>query len=141
MSHRPEPKSRTVSEQMSRMPREGTGPELALRRILHRRGLRYRVNYSELPGSPDIAFTRARLAVFVDGCFWHGCPRHGTMPKNNREWWRTKIERNRQRDAEKDEALREQGWVPIHVWEHEDPAEAADTIVDIWKKQVASDPT
>ena len=94
----PLPKSRLVSEQMSRMPRSSTGPEVALRRALHAAGLRFRVHLRELPGTPDIAFTRAKVAVFVDGCFWHGCAQHGVLPKNNREWWREKLGRNRDRE-------------------------------------------
>ena len=72
-----------------------------------------------LPGRPDIGFTRARMAVFVDGCFWHRCPAHGTLPKNNAEWWLAKLDRNVGRDREKDAALVEAGWLPVHVWEHE----------------------
>src|SRR3954451_16345183 len=84
---RPSALNAKVSAQMSRMPRERTGPEMLLRRELHRRGMRFRVNYRALPGRPDIAFTRARLAVFVDGCFWHLCPLHAVPPKNNGQWW------------------------------------------------------
>ena len=106
----PAPLNAAVTEQMRRMPRASTGPERLLRRILHRRGLRYRINYAELPGRPDLAFTRARLAVFVDGCFWHRCPAHGLVPKNNRDWWTAKLERERgARSEEKDEALRRPG--------------------------------
>lgn len=106
-----------------------TTPELALRRELHRRGLRYRVDYPVLPRrKADIVFTKARVAVFVDGCFWHGCPEHGTWPKNNAEWWRAKIEANRARDADTDERLRAEGWKVIRVWEHEEPAAAAERV-------------
>lgn len=135
MSEKPTPKNMAVSRQMSRMPREDTGPEMAIRRLLHASGLRYRVNYRELPGSPDIALTRAEVAVFIDGCFWHGCPDHGTLPKNNQEWWRRKLERNRERDAEKDAELRERGWRPVHFWEHEDPVTAAEKIIDLWRRR------
>lgn len=123
----------TVSAQMQRMPRHSTGPEMLLRRELHRRGLRFRVHPKDLPGRPDIVFTRARLAVFVDGCFWHMCKEHGTIPKNNREWWLAKLQRNVERDTEKDEALREAGWTPVHVWEHTDLSEAADTVERLWR--------
>jgi DNA mismatch endonuclease Vsr len=78
---RPEASSKQVSAQMKRMPRENSGPELRLRRILHSRGLRYRTNLRGLPGTPDLVFSAAKIAVFVDGCFWHQCPEHGTMPK------------------------------------------------------------
>jgi DNA mismatch endonuclease (patch repair protein) len=110
----------TVSAQMSRMPRAATGPEMALRRGLHRAGLRYRVNVRGLPGTPDIVFTKARIAVFVDGCYWHLCPRHACIPKTNTEWWLAKFEENRARDRRKDAALRKDGWLPLHVWEHQD---------------------
>jgi DNA mismatch endonuclease (patch repair protein) len=118
------------------MPRTSTGPELLLRRALHRRGLRYRVNFRGLPGRPDVAFTRARLAVFVDGCFWHRCPEHGSLPKNNRNWWAAKLDRNVERDREQDETLRALGWLSIRVWEHEDPLTAADHIETVWRRRV-----
>ena len=86
---------------MKRMPRKDTGPEVLVRRALHRLGLRYRVNYRGLPGTPDIAFTRARIAVFVDGCFWHSCPEHGVTPKANRQWWTDKLQATVERDGRK----------------------------------------
>src|SRR6266498_3150944 len=99
----PVPLSRAVSEQMSRHPRRDTGVEVVVRRALHRRGLRYRVHVP-VPGMPrrtiDVVFTRARVAVFLDGCFWHGCPDHGMIPRSNAEWWRNKLRRTRERDAE-----------------------------------------
>jgi DNA mismatch endonuclease, patch repair protein len=131
---RPEPLSTAVSRQMSRMPSRGSGPELQLRRELHRRGLRFRVQ-AALPGRPDIVLSRARLAIFVDGCFWHLCPSHGTLPKNNADWWRTKLERNVARDREKDRLLSSQGWLPLHVWEHEDVPAAADGIAELWRQR------
>ena len=113
---------------MRRQRSRDTQPEVALRRSLFAMGKRYRVHYP-VPGMPrraiDIAFTRARLAVFVDGCFWHSCPQHATSPTNNAEWWATKLERNRQRDAESDEHLQSLGWTVVRVWEHEPSAEAA----------------
>lgn len=72
-----------------------------------------------LPGRPDFVFPARRIAVFVDGCFWHGCPRHGTMPKENRRFWRAKITRNRERDREVGVELRRLGWKVLRVWEHE----------------------
>jgi len=111
-----------------------TTPEMALRSALHRRGLRYRVDVSPLKGirrRADIVFRPVKVAVFVDGCFWHGCPIHGTWPKANAEFWRKKIERNKQRDADTDSQLREAGWKVIRVWEHEDLEEAADKIFQI----------
>ena len=133
--HRPEPKNVLVSTQMSRMPRASTGPELVIRRELHRRGLRFRVNVRELPGRPDIVLTRARIAVFVDGCFWHRCPAHGTLPKNNREWWLAKLDRNVERDREKDLLLHETGWTVLHLWEHEDPVAASDYVERLWRSR------
>jgi DNA mismatch endonuclease (patch repair protein) len=128
----PAPLNMTVSTQMQRMPRSSTGPEMVIRRELHRRGLRYRVNHSRLPGRPDIAFTAARIAVFIDGCFWHSCPEHSVLPRNNREWWREKLQRNVQRDHQKDGQLESMGWTVVHIWEHEGPAEAADAIEALW---------
>lgn len=100
-----------------------TKPELLIRSTLHRRGLRYRVSYRPLPGvrwSADIVFTKARVAVFVDGCFWHVCPEHFKMPTRNIEYWQDKIDRNQRRDSEFDRLLREAGWTVVHAWEHED---------------------
>jgi len=130
---RPTPLSDVVSAQMSRMPRASTGPELLVRRELHRRGLRFRVNHMALPGRPDVAFTRVRLAVFIDGCFWHMCPEHGTLPKNNADWWLAKLQRNVERDAEKDARLAEMGWRVLHFWEHEKPTDVADVVEARWR--------
>lgn len=120
---------------MSRMPRESTGPERTIRRLLHASGLRFHVNRRDLPGTPDVALSRARIAIFLDGCFWHGCPEHGVVPKSNREWWLEKLRANRERDERKDQELRDTGWLPVHIWEHEDSAEAADRIVDLWRRR------
>jgi DNA mismatch endonuclease (patch repair protein) len=100
------------------MPRSSTGPELVLRKALHARGVRFRLHRRDLPGTPDIVLPASRIAVFVDGCFWHGCPDHGVIPKNNREWWTAKFEGNAERDARKDKELRQLGWLPVHLWEH-----------------------
>ncbi len=108
-----------------------TGPELALRRELHRRGLRYFVHRRPLAGvrrEADLLFVRARLAVFVDGCFWHGCPDHGTSPKSNAEWWLVKLARNQERDADTDVQLQSGGWEVLRIWEHEAIEEAADRV-------------
>lgn len=130
--HAPEPERAKpadagVSRRYSTLARRDTSPEVELRRALWRMGLRYRVQY-KVPGLPrrkvDIAFTRRRVAVQVDGCFWHGCPQHGSLPNRNGEWWRWKIERNRARDADTDARLAELGWSVVRVWEHEDPADA-----------------
>lgn len=113
---------------MSRQRRRDTGVEVALRRLLHAEGLRFRIHRRPLPGirrEADVVFGPARVAVFVDGCFWHGCPEHATWPKNNAEFWRSKIEGNRARDRDTDARLARAGWLAIRVWEHEDPATAA----------------
>ncbi|WP_308208969.1 very short patch repair endonuclease [Actinokineospora globicatena] len=108
-----------------------TGPELALRSAIHARGLRYRVNFRPLPEvrrTADIVFTAQRIAVFLDGCYWHGCPDHHRPASKNSEFWSTKIAGNRARDADTDERLTSQGWTVIRVWEHEDSALAADRV-------------
>ncbi|MDQ7903511.1 very short patch repair endonuclease [Phytohabitans sp. ZYX-F-186] len=120
---------------MSRMRRVSTRPELLVRQELHRRGLRFRINHRTLPGRPDIAFTRARLAIFIDGCFWHQCPEHGVMPKNNREWWQAKLRRNIERDEEKDAELSQLGWEVLRFWEHEDPVTVAVEIERVWRER------
>lgn len=103
---------------MSRIKGKDTGPELRLRRALWRTGLRYRLNY-KLPGRPDLVFVSARLAVFVDGCFWHGCPLHGAKPKANATFWREKLLKNVARDEKVNTELQEMGWQVIRFWEHE----------------------
>ncbi len=100
-----------------------TVPERKLRSALHARGLRYRVNVRVPVANgyvrPDITFNRARLAVFVDGCFWHGCPQHGTAPRTNGTYWEAKLARNRERDVRDTFRLEDQGWTVVRVWEHE----------------------
>lgn len=111
--------------------RRDTGPELALRLELHRRGLRYRVDFAPLPGvrrRADIVFTRRRLCIFIDGCFWHGCPDHFTAPRTNADYWTPKINGNRERDADTDRRLAEAGWSVLRIWEHEDAVTAADRV-------------
>jgi len=127
-----------VSEQMSRMPRKDSKPELALRRELYKLGLRYRIHVKKLPGTPDIVFQKAKMVVFVDGCFWHSCHRHGKTPKSNHEWWRKKFEENMKRDKRNDFELESMGWLPIHIWEHEDPIESAHTIREVWKQRTST---
>lgn len=114
--------------------RRDTGPELALRRALHAMGLRYRVDHpvrcdEGRPIRPDIVFTRRRVAVFVDGCFWHRCPDHQVMPKANREYWEPKLRRNVERDRETDRRLGRAGWRVVRVWEHESAAAACDAVI------------
>lgn len=99
-----------------------TSPELAVRHRLHALGFRYRVSIrpiSNLRRTADIVFTRAKVAVFIDGCFWHGCAMHYQAPMKNGDFWRAKLLRNRERDTETDEQLRSHGWMPLRVWEHE----------------------
>lgn len=121
-----------TSARLSRQARKDTAAEIAVRRELHRLGLRYRVEYP-VPGMPrrrmDIAFTRAKVAVFVDGCFWHACPEHGTNPANNGAWWAEKLRRNVERDRETDAHLVALGWSVVRVWEHESVAEATEGVV------------
>ena len=108
---------------MQATPRRDTAPELALRRRLHALGLRYYVDRQPLPSCrrrADIVFPRLKLVVFLDGCFWHLCPKHGSWPKANAGWWRTKLLANRERDRETDLRLRRAKWTVIRIWEHED---------------------
>lgn len=122
------PSSPGVSARMRKQASKDTGVELAVRRLLHAAGLRYRVEYP-VPGMArrrlDVAFTRAKVAVLIDGCFWHGCPLHATQPKANAEWWRNKLDRNMARDRETTEHLTALGWTVLRFWEHEDPVEVA----------------
>jgi DNA mismatch endonuclease (patch repair protein) len=96
--------------------------------------MRFRIHRRPLPElrrEADILFPGARVAVFVDGCFWHGCPQHASWPKANADWWRTKIESNRARDRETDDRLAEAGWLSVRVWSHELPEDAADRVVAV----------
>ncbi|WP_437082618.1 very short patch repair endonuclease [Streptomyces sp. enrichment culture] len=120
-----------VRRRMSRQKSRDTGVEVALRKLLHAAGLRYRVHRRPVKGvrrEADIVFGPARVAVFVDGCFWHGCPEHATWPRNNADFWRAKIEGNRNRDADTDARLAAAGWLAVRIWEHEDPMAAADRV-------------
>ena len=117
-----------VSRRMAATRGQNNAGERALRRVLHSMGLRYRLHRSLLLGSRrsvDITFSRAKVAVFVDGCFWHGCPQHGTWPRTNAKWWRDKIETNQRRDLDTNLRLSALGWKVIRVWEHENPELAA----------------
>jgi DNA mismatch endonuclease (patch repair protein) len=113
--------------------RASTDPELAIRRLVHAAGLRYRVDAPlPLPGlrrRADLLFSRARIAVFVDGCYWHSCPQHATTPKANAAWWAAKLAGNVARDRDTDQRMFEAGWTVIRIWEHEDPADAADLVI------------
>lgn len=129
----------TTSRRMSRQRTRDTEPEMLLRRELHRRGLRYRVDVS-IPGLPrrraDLLFTPAKVAVFVDGCFWHGCPVHGRRPLTNGPYWRLKIEKNIARDVENTRILGEHGWHVVRIWEHDDLDCAAKLLrVDVLRRR------
>lgn len=127
----PKALDRTVARRMATTGQRDTAAELAVRSELHARGLRYRVDIPPLRGirrRADVVFTRAHVAVFIDGCFWHGCPEHATWPRHNAEFWRTKIEINRRRDLDTNLRLSEAGWGVIRAWEHETPSEVADRV-------------
>lgn len=120
-----------TSARMRAQRRRDTAPEVALRRELHRRGARFFVDRAPLRGlrrRADLVFPRKRVAVYVDGCFWHSCPQHATSPKNNAQWWADKLAANVVRDRDTDARLASAGWQVVRIWEHEDPAEAADRV-------------
>lgn len=128
----PRASSNAARRRMESQRRRDTAPELALRRELHRRGLRFRVDAPVPAGSrrrADIVFTARLLAVFVDGCFWHGCDVHVRPAKTSADWWALKVAANKARDRETDALLLGRGWRVLRVWEHEDPEAAADRIV------------
>ena len=123
--------SGSASSRMSKVRQRDTAAELALRRELYKRKLRYRVNFKVLDRPrrvADVAFPGLKVAIFVDGCFWHGCPEHATWPKTNSDFWRSKIEANRARDEDTNARLITAGWHVVRVWEHELPTDAADRI-------------
>lgn len=110
-----------------------TKPELALRREVHALGLRYRVSIRPLPKvrrTADLVFTKVKVAVFLDGCFWHGCPKHHTKAATNADFWAEKVARTRARDQETDQLLKEAGWRVVRVWEHEQAAAAAKRVLE-----------
>jgi len=127
------PSSPHATATMRANPGRDTGPEVALRSALHRAGLRFRKDLRMVIGGervrPDIVFTRSQLAVFVDGCFWHGCPEHGEMPASNRDFWEVKISGTRERDRRQTTALEDAGWRVLRVWEHESVHDALSRIV------------
>ncbi|MGD0701294.1 MAG: very short patch repair endonuclease [Trebonia sp.] len=129
----PFPKTPGVTANMKANRRTDTKPELALRTALHAMGYRYRKDHRlDLPSRrvrPDIAFTRRKVAVFVDGCFWHACPDHGSKPKSNEWYWSPKLARNVERDRAADDALLQAGWTVIRLWEHVPVADAVALVV------------
>lgn len=133
----PRSSSELASRRMRNTPTRDTPAELAIRRLLHARGLRYRVDFrpvSTLRRKADIVFTRTKVAVFVDGCYWHNCPEHGGHPKANADWWRAKFAMNEGRDRDTDVKLMAAGWIVVRVWEHENPADAVDKIIGVLDK-------
>jgi DNA mismatch endonuclease, patch repair protein len=129
----PVPTSAGVSAVMRANKRINTRPEAAVRSALHRQGRRFRkhvrIDTGEAQVRPDVVFTRQKLAVFIDGCFWHGCPDHGTTPRANATYWQSKLSRNKERDVYVDRALRQAGWTVLRLWEHVPAEEAAEAVV------------
>lgn len=123
--------------------RVDTGPEKALRSALFRAGVRfrkdYRINCPGLRVRADVAIVGHRIAVFVDGCFWHRCPEHGTDPKTNAEFWAEKLDRNVARDRRVDASLTENGWTVIRSWEHESPEDAAGRVLKALGRAVSTE--
>ena len=116
--------------------RTDTKPEVEIRSLLHKSGLRFRKDYPIRLSNgktirADIAFTKKKIAVFVDGCFWHSCPQHGTIPKSNRDYWIPKLRENIERDKRTNAELRSDGWYVIRIWEHTAPGRAKELIVAI----------
>lgn len=131
-STRPAKRPLTRSEIMSRVGKADTEPEMRLRRALWARGYRYRLRL-RLPGTPDLVFPSGKVAVFVDGCFWHGCPVHYRTPGTNAAFWDAKIRRNQERDRRADRELRATGWVVVRLWSHqikEDPEGALEVVAE-----------
>lgn len=127
----PEPLDDSIRRRMQSQRRRDTALERRIRKALHRNGLRFRVDYRpevSLRCRGDLVFTRWKVIVFVDGCFWHGCPRHATSPVNNAEWWREKLDANIERDRRNDQSLKALGWTVVRIWEHEETDEAVERV-------------
>lgn len=138
-SKRPEPSSPSASRRMARQKNRDTQIELALRSELHRRGLRFRVHRRVLPNlrrEHDIVFVKRQVVVEVRGCFWHSCPVHATRPNANSAWWANKLATNRARDERAEQALTEEGWTLVVVWEHQSTTEAADAVEAVVRRVV-----
>ena len=135
----PYPTSPGVTAVMKGNPRAGTRPERAVRSLLHGRGLRFRKDFPVVAAGvkvrPDIVFTRRRVAVFIDGCWWHSCPEHGHKARSNTHYWGPKFERNKARDERANKALSEAGWQVLRFWEHEDYNAIADAIAAAVREQ------
>ena len=120
-----------------------TSPEMAVRRLLHAAGLRYRVAHRPEPSlrrTADIVFTKQRVAVFIDGCYWHACPEHGTRARTNADYWSAKLQRNVARDADTTARLEAAGWTVLRFWEHEKPTEVANEVAGIIRAYPAESP-
>lgn len=125
--------SEATARSMRSNTRRDTAPELAIRRLLHARGYRYRVDFAPWPNKrrrADIVFTRLKVAVFVDGCFWHACPEHSRVPLTNREYWEAKLKRNARRDLDTTSMCQAEGWTVVRIWEHVPADEAVAMIVE-----------
>lgn len=134
----PPPTDASTRARMQRQPMRDTKPETLLRKELHALGLRFRIDRRPLPDlrrTADVIFPSQRVAVFVDGCFWHGCSLHARPTKSNTKWWAAKIEANKRRDRDTTRALETAGWLVIRVWEHESPAAAASRVQSILESQ------
>lgn len=129
----PLPLDEAVTHRMRKNRKRDTRPELALRSELHARGARFRVNLllhlDGLSVRPDVVFTRQKVAVFVDGCFWHGCPEHGNVPSRNADYWGPKLDRNARRDRLVNDGLEASGWTVLRFWEHEPVNDVADRVM------------
>ncbi len=134
----PKPKSDAVSKVMSANKSKGTKPEVTLRKILWAQGIRgYRINYKKIPGRPDIAFTKTKIAIFVNGCFWHQCPKcNYAIPKHNQKFWKEKFEKNIARDERKAKELQEAGWKVITIWECELKLSQIQRTMNLIRKQL-----
>jgi len=129
----PRPSSKAARARMVAVRRKGTAAEIALREALDDLDLVYETNerpLSDLRRTADILFRDEKVAVFVDGCFWHGCPLHGTHAKSNKKFWAEKIKRNQKRDTDTNRRLEKAGWTVLRIWEHEDPVVAAKKIAE-----------
>lgn len=136
---RPAASSPAVRFRMQATRQRDTPGEVQLRRLLHRQGYRYRIDHPPISGiksRADLVFHKARVAVFVDGCFWHGCPKHGTWPKTNASWWKAKIRSNINRDLRTNRSLTRAGWRVIRIWAHEQPSNAARRVADVIRRRL-----
>lgn len=143
VSREPWASSQSVRRTMQGNRRRDTAPEIAVRRLLHAAGMRYRVDVQPLPElrrRADVVFRRQRVAVFIDGCYWHGCPEHGTTPRTNPEYWSAKVAANRARDADTDVRLSDAGWLAARYWEHVSPEDVAAEIIEEVRRRQTDHP-